>query len=158
MTLSSSQSLKLIATNRIKIDSDINIEGNFNAKIVDCPGPQMQMVNTANRSDNTLRVIPNFSSDSTKIKDPQEAKNRPILSSKIFPNPSDGKITIELEGKLENQAIKIELINSAGQIVFSKDNITEMVLDINISHLPKGIYFLKGTFGNKSVSDRIILE
>jgi len=36
--------------------------------------------------------------------------------------------------------------------------IAEKTLNIDISHLPKGIYFLKGTFGDKSVSDKIILN
>ena len=42
--------------------------------------------------------------------------------------------------------------------IFSKGNIAENKLDIDISNLPKGIYFLKGTFGNKSISDKIILK
>jgi len=33
-----------------------------------------------------------------------------------------------------------------------------MQFDINISNLPKGIYFLRGVVGNKSISDKIILQ
>jgi hypothetical protein len=110
-----------------------------------------------------FKIISDFPSNtintnSSLLKGKKAIENRPVLYSKIFPNPSNGKITIEFEGKLDNQNIKIELINLAGQIVFLRDNIVEKILDIDISHLPKGIYFLKGTFGEKSVSNKIILE
>ena len=75
----------------------------------------------------------------------------------IYPNPTNGKITIEFVGKIDRN-IKIELINSNGQTVFSKDNIIEKKLDINISHLPKGIYYLVGTFNEKAISEKIILK
>ena len=45
-----------------------------------------------------------------------------------------------------------------GQTVFIKDNINEMKIDIDISYLSKGTYFLKGTFGINSVSEKIILN
>jgi hypothetical protein len=84
-------------------------------------------------------------------------KNSPIRYTKIYPNPTAGKITIEFVGEI-NRNIKIELINSQGQIVFSRDNIIEKSLDIDISHLQKGVYLLNVIFGNSSVSDKIILK
>jgi beta-glucanase (GH16 family) len=167
MTLASNQSLKLIATNQITIGANSPIEGDFEAKIVDCPGPQMKMANTTSSatgySDRSLKIITDFpvdtiNNETSLLKEKKSIENRLILSSKIFPNPSDGVIKIEFEGNLDYLNIKIELINSAGQIVFSRDLIAEKLLNIDISHLPKGIYFLKGTFGEKSVSDKIILE
>jgi hypothetical protein len=55
MTLTSNQSLKLIATNQITIGPDTNIEGDFEAKIVDCSGPQMKIAKTTSYSDSSLK-------------------------------------------------------------------------------------------------------
>jgi len=158
MTLNQGQSLKLIATNEITIEPNTIIEGDFEAKIVECPGPQKNLINE-NNSDSALKIVSENSQDSiNKYKDVSSTiENPPLLYTKISPNPTEGKITIEFNGKIERN-IKIEFINSTGQIVFSKDNITEKSLNIDISHFPKGIYFLKGTFGDKSVSDKIILN
>jgi len=161
MTLSQGQSLKLIATDGITIEPNTTIEGDFEAKIVECPGPKKKEENFFNQSDSALKIISSIEPDSINGNNNKQAyaniENPPLLYIKVFPNPTEGKITIEFDGKIERN-IKIEFINSSGQNVFSKDNITEKTLNIDISHLPKGIYFLKGTFGDKSVSDKIILN
>ena len=161
LTLTQGQSLKLIATNEIVIEPNTTIDGEFEAKIVECPGPQKKKEFFFNQSDSTLKIISSIEPDSINGNKNKQAsatiENPPLLYIKIFPNPTGGKITIEFDGKIERN-IKIEFINSTGQVVFSKDNITEKTLNIDISHLPKGIYFIKGTFGDKSVSDKIILN
>jgi hypothetical protein len=63
------------------------------------------------------------------------------LSLNIFPNPITDFITIDFQDFKIQQPVKIDIINVLGQIqktVFITDNLSQ----INLSELPKGIYYL----------------
>jgi hypothetical protein len=64
---------------------------------------------------------------------------------KVFPNPSSGKITIEI--KEPQHQSQLSIFNLDGQELI-KHKITEPATKINISYLPEGIYLLRLT--NKS--------
>ncbi len=100
-------------------------------------------------------LAPDTSNNSEKISN--TINNRTILTTIIYPNPTDGSITIEFVGQIDRN-IQISLLNSFGQPVYSNENITVNRIDIDISNLPKGIYVLIGTFGNNSISEKIILK
>lgn len=76
-------------------------------------------------------------------------RDKGILNDKVvlFPNPVKNKIKINTE-KLN--CIKIEIIKANGQIVISEGISPVGNLEINCSHLEKGIYFLK-VYGEKNV-------
>jgi len=57
----------------------------------------------------------------------------------VYPNPLSNELTIESENLNENA--KVEIINSAGQVVFACAMTTKTT--IQTSHFPKGIYLLK---------------
>ena len=61
---------------------------------------------------------------------------------KIYPNPSEGLISIDL-GNLNEKELELEIINLAGQRVFSKKiESTQSVYKTDLSNLPKGVYTL----------------
>ncbi|PBQ33064.1 hypothetical protein CNR22_15185 [Sphingobacteriaceae bacterium] len=62
---------------------------------------------------------------------------------KIYPNPSQGSFYIDQE----NLNQKIEILNSLGQIVYTK-TLTEKSTEIKTEAWPKGIYFVKVYSGN----------
>lgn len=71
------------------------------------------------------------------------------LNFKIFPNPTTDLLTIDFQDFNINQSVKIHIINSIGQIqktVFINENLSQ----IDVSNLPKGIYFLK-IIGNENI-------
>lgn len=159
MNLTSEQSLSLIATNEITIGSETIIEGEFETKIVNCPGPG-KMTGDPNNSDTSLLKIDSLLSDFENKESSYnsiDTLNKPILYAKIFPNPSNGSINIEFEGDID-QNIRIEVFNSSGQSVFLKENVKENILKIDISQFSKGIYYLVGSFDEKIISEKIILE
>jgi enterochelin esterase family protein len=59
---------------------------------------------------------------------------------KCYPNPSNGKITIELTGKTNSQSLSVLDLNGK-QIRTCK--ITSPVITLDISTLPSGVYFVK---------------
>lgn len=75
---------------------------------------------------------------------------------KLYPNPSSGVFKLELE---PTSRTLIEVLNSLGQVIYWKDNIATNEI-INISDQKKGIYYLRLTNLDKSLtsSTKIIVE
>ena len=80
-----------------------------------------------------------------------------IVSSKIplviYPNPSEGIITIEL--KETSMEYRIQLKNVNGQVIRSIDGLSGST-QLNLSDVHKGIYFLS-VFSKKGISTKKIL-
>ncbi|WP_420572891.1 T9SS type A sorting domain-containing protein [Kordia sp.] len=74
-----------------------------------------------------------------------------IIDFSIYPNPTTDKLHINRVKNLE----KIEVINSNGQLVFTKNNELE---DINVSKLQSGAYFLKIYTQNGIATKKFIKE
>jgi len=74
----------------------------------------------------------------------------------ISPNPSNGTFTLTLQN-FPTQDLEIEIFNSLGQRI-NKDVLNTQTKTIDISSFPKGIYFLKISFGEKYVFKKIITE
>ncbi len=74
---------------------------------------------------------------------------------KIFPNPSNGVLSISTKDKVNT--IKVEVFNMVGdkvyQVILKKNE-----LKIDVSCLPKGIYFIKIDDGEKKSIKKIILQ
>lgn len=77
------------------------------------------------------------------------------LQISIFPNPNQGKLTIESQNDLLESIL---IRNELGQQVLFKNSIRKQKIGIDISPLPKGIYFIEvKTFGGLEVL-RIIYD
>ncbi|MEP7196271.1 MAG: T9SS type A sorting domain-containing protein [Saprospiraceae bacterium] len=72
----------------------------------------------------------------------------------IFPNPNKGNFI--LQSNLDNYSL--EIYNLMGQSVFSRNNIQETSLMINLSMFPDDIYILNLSNGTKNFIRRIIKE
>ena len=78
-------------------------------------------------------------------------------SCSIFPNPSNGIFTLRI-GKEINSLNKVEVLNNLGQIVYQNLAPQTGELQINLSQLNKGEYFVKMYFGEKCVTNKIIVK
>ena len=81
----------------------------------------------------------------------------------IFPNPSDGKLFIELNN-LVNKEVEVKLINILGEEIihlFEDEIVTNyyMIDNIDLSHLVTGIYFVQVVAdGDVIITDKLILK
>ncbi|MFK8007396.1 MAG: PKD domain-containing protein [Saprospiraceae bacterium] len=74
----------------------------------------------------------------------------------IFPNPTNDFLRIDF-GKKQNNENSIQIINSLGQMVFSK-KVESVIEEINVSDFPKGIYFIKIINGKSDFVKRIVVN
>ena len=76
----------------------------------------------------------------------------------VFPNPSDGEITIALSNH-STSVMDVLIADLSGKTIFEKTVKTarqEHSETLNISTLPKGIYLMRITTGNKEFTRKII--
>ncbi len=62
---------------------------------------------------------------------------------KLYPNPSSKYLNILFEGKTSTGPIYVGLTNSEGKKVFERKFVSEEKLQIDIGHLPVGLYFAR---------------
>jgi hypothetical protein len=96
---------------------------------------------------NIINFIP------TLIKQSEQSK-----TIKLYPNPTDGKITLSIKGDNPDN-ITIEILNIHGiTIKIEKLEISENQIEVDLEGLPKGIYFIKIVFSENSIIKTIILQ
>ncbi len=81
-----------------------------------------------------------------------EAMPNGIVS--IYPNPNAGQFTIALNGLEE--AATVDVMNMLGATVYTKGNVRNAALQVNISNQPKGVYFVKVTSNGKVFTEKIV--
>jgi len=83
-------------------------------------------------------------------------ENQGLASTRIYPIPSYGKLTIDFDVSIILQ-LKIELIDVLGKQVYT-NILTPENKTINLENLQKGMYFMLLSEGNNSVVKKILLK
>jgi hypothetical protein len=84
------------------------------------------------------------------------SSHEPILENQdliIFPNPFNGEFSLILS---DENPKNVSIVNTLGALVYKKWNYLESRLEIDLSLLPKGVYFLNVTCNGKSYGKKII--
>ncbi len=74
----------------------------------------------------------------------------------IYPNPTNGKCHIDFSGPATNAIIGI--YTSTGQLVEQLNGVTGNGLDLDVAHLPKGIYIIQMEEEGSIFHARLVLE
>ncbi|MFK8009580.1 MAG: chondroitinase-B domain-containing protein [Saprospiraceae bacterium] len=78
---------------------------------------------------------------------------------KIFPNPSSSHITIENYNAGANTFTSISLWSIDGRLLLEKKvNSTDATLDLDVSGIANGIYFIRLSSSQKLISEKIIIQ
>ena len=78
----------------------------------------------------------------------------------VYPNPSNGLVNVRLKN-IESNNVNIEIIDITGRFVYSNnENLSNGMLNINIdlSNIDKGIYFVVATSNMSSSTQKIIIK
>ncbi len=75
---------------------------------------------------------------------------------RVFPNPSNGQITINVAGTFGNGQVRIFDIN--GREVFNMDATLQGSISVNAAGLSKGVYIMSITSESNSFTSKLIIE
>lgn len=76
----------------------------------------------------------------------------------MYPNPSNGIFTVNFNNS-HNNKIRIDIYNMLGEIVFSDSNIEpQPSFEIDLSSIPKGLYFINLNDGQKNYAEKMMIR
>lgn len=110
----------------------------------------------------TFYLVPKGANDILVFKISTTIQNEKIDKILIYPNPTTGILNIKSEG-LNNPNLKIQILNSIGQIVMEETSIQHLALgetgsQLNIQHLPEGLYLVRVISENKIIATQKIIK
>lgn len=98
----------------------------------------------------------------------EEMERIASMQLNVYPNPSDGHFTIDLDRKkvmfegveLENEeeAFDITVYNVLGQEVFRQADVTDEKFNIDLSGMPKGLYTVRCVSGDEIKTAKVICK
>lgn len=74
----------------------------------------------------------------------------------IFPNPASGSLMIST-GVIIKRG-NVQIFNTLSEVVFAKDIVNEVSIEINLKNVSNGIFFVKVLDGEKSYCKKLIIE
>ena len=89
-----------------------------------------------------------------------EMEDLKINDISFYPNPSDGRFTVDIKTGNEN-LVQIKIIGPDGAVVYEKSDQQssgEYSFKVDLSQKRKGIYLLQVIQNNSSLTKRIIIE
>ncbi|TVR41612.1 MAG: T9SS C-terminal target domain-containing protein [Bacteroidia bacterium] len=82
----------------------------------------------------------------------------PVAGFNIFPNPTTGKITLELQEYSAASEVKIEIVGMMGERIYSAIKPAMRQYELDLSGQPRGIYFIRVSFGSYTEAKRVIRQ
>ncbi len=79
---------------------------------------------------------------------------RSEIALNVFPNPSTGNITLESESPLQ----RISVFDAMGRLVFRESVQNKTAHQLNLSHLPKGLYLLQISGGGFEKTEKVVIH
>jgi hypothetical protein len=80
------------------------------------------------------------------------------FSVKIYPNPTKGELTVEIEQLPEDKTASLWLYSLQGKLILQRTGLQSGTERLNISNQPAGIYLMKIMAGDSQTEWKIIKE
>uniref|UniRef100_UPI00404B154E PKD domain-containing protein n=1 Tax=Fulvivirga sp. TaxID=1931237 RepID=UPI00404B154E len=166
VVVADNESLEVRAGSQIKLKPGFSaLEGSsFLAQIGEC-----EVISTSGRTEKVYvskakYSTPKINQVQIKNKDKFDSDNEESVSSKseivIFPNPTQGRVTLMLPEDMFNEALEVSIVNMLGVAVLRFDISTlrngENKLDLN--SLNNGLYFVRVINGEKEYHESIVIQ
>ncbi len=76
---------------------------------------------------------------------------------KVYPNPANDKLTIQLDNTMEGKAM-VEILDLTGKLIYSSTINADFKLQtIDISKVSKGIYYLRISNNNTTNNQKLVI-
>lgn len=95
-----------------------------------------------------------------KISDLYTTSTQPITQTNeisIFPNPSNGNLTLNLDSNISGDA-KLSITDISGKVCFVRDIVLSPQTKLDVSTLLSGLYFLSIRFGDKFYTGKMVVQ
>jgi len=84
--------------------------------------------------------------------------NFDALNYKVYPNPATEKVNINLTNET-SEKVSVIVINNLGQVVKSVElSGMEINYSLNTADLPKGMYHITTSIGDRSSTKKLIIQ
>lgn len=104
-------------------------------------------------SGNSFRTFQGFDTFTEDTGEEEENEAYEMLNEiSAYPNPNNGVFALNTQNSEEKDIYVYDIL---GKVVYSKQRITDKVLDIDISSSPKGVYLVKVIFDGKTETIKI---
>jgi hypothetical protein len=129
-------------------------------------GDNMFINGTDLNGDSIMDLIVGLSTGGVKILYGSRVNNIPEQSNQnnlkesvlsIYPNPTNGEVTIEVLEETVGEISRIEIRSISGQLILI-DNLTDLKKQLDISHLSKGIYFVTVSNSVKIETKKLVIR
>jgi Secretion system C-terminal sorting domain len=87
------------------------------------------------------------------LKDPPS-----VFDLKMYPNPSQDEMNIELFGEIEGKEFNISVYNTLGQNIFSTKTSNTKNWILKKKDIGKGVFIVTINTGQRSVSKKIVFD
>ncbi|MCB9299741.1 MAG: T9SS type A sorting domain-containing protein [Lewinellaceae bacterium] len=79
---------------------------------------------------------------------------------KVFPNPAKGLLNVDIELQEEAKYLHIRLVNTLGQVVYSRDfgRLKQENIEIDVANLPSGAYLIQVSDGKARYTQSVIVQ
>ncbi|MDX2285130.1 MAG: T9SS type A sorting domain-containing protein [Bacteroidia bacterium] len=81
----------------------------------------------------------------------------PDIEFSVYPNPSNGVFSLEVKSSAQT-SLDIRIVNLIGQTLYTQSVETNHPTRIDVSNLPKGVYFIKIGEGQDQSLRRIVIQ
>ncbi len=88
----------------------------------------------------------------TSVNDLSKAEDEQVL---IYPNPTTGQVTIQLNDNLDQAGIRV--FNIHGQVVNQVEQVNNRV-NIDLSELPEGLYFIRVSKDGRNLTRKVLVR
>ncbi|MBR9921741.1 MAG: T9SS type A sorting domain-containing protein [Bacteroidetes bacterium] len=75
----------------------------------------------------------------------------------VYPNPTDGPFTLSLTDYNQTEDLTVRIFNPVGQLIQMR-SISNSETTFDLSHLPKGLYFVEVHNGNSRAVERLLVK
>ncbi|MEO8088408.1 MAG: T9SS type A sorting domain-containing protein, partial [Bacteroidota bacterium] len=106
--------------------------------------------------DNTCLIYQARLANSANPENDKDNQQNDELNFSLYPNPATGKFNLQIQSANKEEK-NISILNSIGQEIFHKEKFTDQSTAIDLTSNPKGIYFVKITDGEKTITKKIVL-
>ena len=108
-----------------------------------------------NISRETKSIIAQTNQASNTLEKQELGKSVSINFIKVYPNPTYGRLWVEIPGFKPELKGCIEIYNTASKLIYKTKKL-EMLNKLNILNQPQGIYFMKVQYAHKTEVVKII--